>query len=211
MILKCKQTIEREALSNDRLYPVLAYETEGKTDICRFLIADDCGSLAWHDNNHLDIISNNLDCYIKESSHETTITYIHIDLADRDFLTKYYLENEESVIARSNLENTIVSILSNELTADDLEKNLDVIGYNDENTDVVLRAFFKNADISRITKFSEELYCRIVDIKSHILKIIVDELSRYRAKEIDNLFIEIHASPYCTDEILDKINQYLKV
>lgn len=210
MILIGQRNIESEAISNNRLYPVIMYELQKKTNASRFLIVDDCRSLSWHCGDHFDIISDKSDCYVEEWSDEINIRYIHEELAGEDFFSTYYMENEKSLLIKLKLENVLVSVLKNEMTADTLNDNLKIIGFKDDNTDIVIKAFLNNADLFELREFAEKIYNEVAELKGYIVDVIVEKLSQYRAPEIENLFIEIYMCyQYGTKETLDIISKYL--
>ncbi len=196
MILRCTRTIIRGGISVNRLYPVITYEFTDKGKDDKFQILDNSRSLVLKESEFFEIISNSLNDYIKIDN-----KYVYKDLAYKDFSTNFYSEDEKSIEANSRLENSFISIFSNELTINELLYHLKIIGYCDENADILLKAFFNKANKKDIISFVSSIYDEIMKMNDYIIKIIVEELSYYKEPEIENLFIELYMT-----ELIDKKN-----
>ena len=196
MILRCTRTIIRGGISVNRLYPVITYEFTDKEKDDKFQILDNSRSLVLKESEFFEIISNSLNDYIKIDN-----KYVYKDLAYKDFSTNFYSEDEKSIEANSRLENSFISIFSNELTINELLYHLKIIGYCDENADILLKAFFNKANKKDIISFVSSIYDEIMKMNDYIIKIIVEELSYYKEPEIENLFIELYMT-----ELIDKKN-----
>ena len=196
MILRCTRTIIRGGISVNRLYPVITYEFTDKGKDDKFQILDNSRSLVLKESEFFEIISNSLNDYIKIDN-----KYVYKDLAYKDFSTNFYSEDEKSIEANSRLENSFISIFSNELTINELLYHLKIIGYYDENADILLKAFFNKANKKDIISFVSSIYDEIMKMNDYIIKIIVEELSYYKEPEIENLFIELYMT-----ELIDKKN-----
>lgn len=205
MILRCTRTIIREGISVNRLYPVIAFEFTNEGKNSKFQILDDSRSLALKDIKFFEIISNSLDGYIKIGN-----KYIYKDLAYKDFSIDFYSEDEKTIEANSRLENSFISIFSHELTLNELLCHLKLIGYYDENTDILLKAFFNKANKKDIIFFVNSIYDEIIKMNTYIIKIIVEGLSCYREPEIENLFVELYMTDLINKkDISDIIYKYL--
>ena len=212
MILRCQRSIEAEAISNNKLYPVIMYELQKTTHERRFLIVDDCRSLSWHGSERFDIISDNLECYIEEGSDEINIRYIHKELAGEDFFSTYYMEDEKSLLIKLKLEEVLISVLTNEITAETLYNNLKIIGFKDDNTKIVLKAFLNNADSVELSEFAERICDEVAELEYYIIDVIVEKLSQYKALEIERLFFEIYMCYQDdTKETFNIISKYLNI
>lgn len=210
MILRCQRSIEAEAISNNKLYPVIMYDLQKITHVRRYLIVDDCRSLSWHCSDRFDIISDKSECYIEEGSDEINIRYIHKELAGEDFFSTYYMEDEKSLIIKLKLEEVLISVLTNEMTAKTLYDNFKIIGFKDDNTDIVLKAFLNNADLFELSEFAERIYDEVAELEGYIIDVIVEKLSQHKAPEIERLFIEISMCyQEDTKETLNIISKYL--
>ncbi len=196
MILRCTRTIIRGGISVNRLYPVITYEFTDKGKDDKFQILDNSRSLVLKESEFFEIISNSLNDYIKIDN-----KYVYKDLAYKDFSTNFYSEDEKSIEANSRLENSFISIFSNELTINELLYHLKIIGYCDENADILLKAFFNKANKKDIISFVSSIYDEIMKMNDYIIKIIVEELSYYKEPEIENLFIELYMT-----KLIDKKN-----
>ena len=196
MILRCTRTIIRGGISVNRLYPLITYEFTDKGKDDKFQILDNSRSLVLKESEFFEIISNSLNDYIKIDN-----KYVYKDLAYKDFSTNFYSEDEKSIEANSRLENSFISIFSNELTINELLYHLKIIGYCDENADILLKAFFNKANKKDIISFVSSIYDEIMKMNDYIIKIIVEELSYYKEPEIENLFIELYMT-----ELIDKKN-----
>lgn len=192
MILRSLRNICQEGLSADKLYPVIAYEIEIKTGKKRFQIVDDCRSLSWKTGDLFEVVSDTMDGFVKTDNSKTIAKYTYTDLAKEDFWINYYLENEDSVIANNQLEKTLISIYSNELSTDKLLYNLDIIRYRGENADILLKAFFKKANYETKIASARTVYDKIREMDDYIVQIIVEKLSDFKEKEVENLFLELY-------------------
>lgn len=212
MILRSQRNISSEGLSVNRLYPVIAYEVEAKNGESKFQIVDDCRSLSWKQIEAFQVISGAVDNYMKVIDNKTVKKYMYKNLTNTDFETDYYSENEKSVIAGKQLEKALISIFSNELSVKELLYNLDTIGYNDDNADLLLKSFFCKANSKDIIIFVNAIYNKILEMSSSIIKIIVEELSNYQEIEINNLFMELYINAsFISNKTQEKITQYLKI
>ena len=212
MILRCQRSIAAEAISNNKLYPVIMYELQKITHVRRFLIVDDCRSLSWHCSDRFDIISDKSECYIEECSDEINFRYTHKELAGEDFFSTYYMEDEKSLLIKLKLEEVLISVLTNEMTAKVLYKNLIIIGFRDDNIDIVLKAFLNNADSFELSEFAEWIYDEVTELDYYIIDVIVEKLSQHKTPEIENLFKEIYMCYQDdTKETLTIISKYLNM
>lgn len=211
MILKCNRNVSGEGLTNNRLYPVIAYKIDTIDNNITYQIVDDCGSLSWIQADRFDLISLSKEEYIKVVN-DNNSKYVYKYLLDSDFFTDYYLENEKSVAANKKLEDTLVSILASELEVDKVLKYLELVGYEDESADILIKAFFLKARQEDIIKYSNDLYEQISTFSNYIVQVIVCNLSHYKVTEVESLFMQLYLNglPY-NNEILKIVNDYLNV
>ena len=209
MILKCKRNVNGESLSVHRLYPVIAYEIDNEKEVKKYKVVDDCKSLSWKGIDFFDIISDKLDSY-KKLNNSKRIEYICSDLVEKDFFVNYYLENDNSIDANKQLEESLISILSKELTSKDLMQNLNLVGYCDESAILLLKAFFRKSSRQDIITFAKNIYNKSEELNSYIVQIIVESLIPYRESDIENLFIQLYMDDLlCNKETMKMINGYL--
>lgn len=206
MILKSKRNIEKEGISVNKLYPVIECKENIETGIKKFRIYDDCRSLSWKTIDNFSIESDFWENYTKDIDTDT-IHYIYNSL-NKEFFYQLYLENEESRIAIIKLEKVIIDIISDELSIKDIIININELGFNDENIDIQLKAFFKKASKQDIVNFSNNMYNKVIDINKYLLKVIVDNIMLYKEPEVENLLMEIYMSPSCSKEIQNIIDNY---
>jgi len=212
MILQCKRNISSEGLTANRLYPVIAYEINLDNDIVTYQIVDDSRSLSWSRSDRFKVVNYSKEGYIKIDSNNGSLKYLYKDLSDTSFFVDYYLEDEKSIIANKKLENALISILSNELTTNEVLSHLEVVGYQDENADLLLKSYFLNAKEDDIINFANMLYDKIPMLNNYIVQIIIESLKRYKAVEIENIFMELYLnSSFYSEETLKVIDDYLKV
>jgi len=210
MILKCTREIPSEGLTVHRLYPVIAYAVDLEGNIASYQVVDDCHSLSWRQNERFVVVSQCRDEYIKLEENKKLQKYVHKDLIDGDFFIHYYLENEKSIAARAKLEKVFTLILANELTSIELLSSMDVIGHQDENRDLLLKAFFLRANKQDIINFTNDLYDNISEYHSYIVQIIVENLSEYKERAVENLFMQLYLNnSNCEKKAMDIINEYL--
>ncbi|NFI03439.1 MULTISPECIES: hypothetical protein [Clostridium] len=206
MILKSKRNIEKEGISVNQLYPVIECKENIQTGIKKFRIYDDCRSLSWKTIDNFSIESVLLENYSKDIDVDT-IHYTYNDL-DKEFFYQFYLENEDSRIALVQLEKVIIDIISDELSIKDIMININELGLNNENIEMQLKAFFKEASKQDIIKFSNNMYNKVMDVNKYLLEVIVDNIKLYKEPEVENLLMEIYMSGSCSKEILNTIDNY---
>lgn len=212
MILQCKRDVSSEGLTAKRLYPVIAYEINLDNDIITCQIMDDNRSLSRRQNDRFEVVSYSKEGYIKVDGDNRFLKYIYEDLSDKDFFVDYYLENEKSIIANRKLENALISILSDELNSNELLSYLEMVGYKDENADLLLRAFFLKAKENDIIIFSKMVYDKMPMLNNYLVEIIIKSLSRYKATEIDSIFMELYMNSYSYSEgIMKIVSNYLNI
>lgn len=204
MILKSKRNIEKEGISVNQLYPVVEYEENIKTGIMKFRIYDDCRSLSWKTIDNFSTKSGLLENYSKDI--DADIIHYTYNGLDKEFFYRFYLENEDSKIATLQLEKVIIDIISDELSIEDIMININELGFNNENIDIQLKAFFKEALKQDIIKFSNSMYNRVADINNYLLEVIVDNIKLYKEPEVESLLMEIYMSASCSKEILNTID-----
>lgn len=189
MILKSKRNVEQEGVSVNQLYPVVECEENIKTGTMKFRIYDDYRSFSWKTIDNFFMKSDLLENYSKNIDVDT-IHYKYNEL-DKEFFYKFYLENEDSRMAVVQLEKVMVNIISDELSEKDIMININELGFNNENIEMQLKAFFKKASKQDIIKFSNNIYNKVIDVNEYLLEIIVDNIKFYREPEIENLLMEI--------------------
>ena len=206
MILKSKRNIEKEGISVNQLYPVIECEENIQTGIMKFRIYDDCRSLSWKTVDNFSVESVLLENYSKYIDADT-IHYTYNGL-DKELFYQFYLENEDSRIAMTQLEKVMIDIISDELSIKDIMININELGFNNENIEMQLKAFFKKASKQDIVKFSNNMCNKVMDINKYLLEIIVDNIKLYKEPEVENLLMEIYMSASCSKEILNTIDDY---
>ena len=212
MILQSKRNVSSEGLTAERLYPVIAFNINLDNDINTCKILDDNRSLSWRQIDRFDVVSYAKEGYIKAGGDNSFLKYLYENLSDKDFFADYYLENEKSIIASEKLENALVSILSNELNSKELLSYLEIVGYKDENADLLLKSFFLKAKEKDIIIFANMLYDKIPMLNNYIIEIIIKNFSCYKTMEIESIFMElyINSSSY-SEEIMKKVSSYLNI
>lgn len=209
MILQCTRNIHSESLSVHRLYPVIAYEINVDIGIKQIQIVDDCKSLSWKRIDHFEIISNRLEDYIKLKD---KTKYIYKHLNDKDFLVSYYSENKKSLAANNLLNNSLISIFSSELPVNILMNNLSIVGYGDDSADLLLKAFFLQAERKDVTIFAKNIYNEIDLLNSYLKQIIVENLFSYKDNEVEILFMKLYLNNLlCNKNAIDIISRYLGI
>ena len=206
MILKSKRNMEKEGISVNQLYPVVECEENIQTGIMKFRIYDDCRSLSWKTIDNFSTESVLLENYSKDI-YVDTIHYTYNGL-DKEFFYRFYLENEDSRIAIVRLEKVMVDIISDELSIKDIMININELGVNNENIEMQLKAFFKEASKQDVIKFSNNMYNKVMDVNKYLLEVIVDNIKLYKEQEVENLLMEIYMSASCSKEILNTIDNY---
>lgn len=212
MILQSKRNVSSEGLTINRLYPVIAYEINLDNDISACKIMDDNRSLTWRQIDRFDVVSYTKEGYIKAEDDNRVLKYLYEYLSDKDFFVDYYSENEKSIIASEKLENAFISILSNELDSKELLSYLEILGYQDENADLLVKAFFIKAKENDINIFAKMLYDKIYMLNNYLFEIIIKSLSYYKTTEIESIFMElyINSSSY-SEEIMKIVSNYLNI
>lgn len=212
MILQSKRNVSSEGLTAERLYPVIAFNINLDNDINTCQILDDNRSLSWRQIDRFDVVSYAKEGYIKAGGDNSFLKYLYENLSDKDFFADYYLENEKSIIASEKLENALVSILSNELNSKELLSYIEIVGYKDENADLLLKSFFLKAKEKDIIIFANMLYDKIPMLNNYIIEIIIKNFSNYKTMEIESIFMElyINSSSY-SEEIMKKVSSYLNI
>lgn len=212
MILRCIRDVSSEAVTANRLYPVIAYDINLDDDIITYQIMDDSRSLSKRKKDRFEVISYSKEGYIKVDGDNGFLNYLYKDLSDKDFFVDYYSENEKSILANKKLENTLVSILSHELGSNELLSYLEMVGYQDENAELLLRAFFLKADESDIIRFSKVVYDKLSMFNNYLIEIIIKKLSYYKAKEIENIFMELYInSTSYSEKVMERVGNYLNI
>lgn len=124
----------------------------------------------------------------------------------------YIEEAEKEPNKKSNaivqLEKVMVYIISDELSIKDIMININELGFNNENIEMQLKAFFKEASKQDIIKFSNNMYNKVMDVNKCLLEVIVDNIKLYKEPEVENLLMEIYMSASCSKEILNTIDNY---
>jgi hypothetical protein len=212
MILKCKRDIRSESLTANRLYPVIAYDVNLNDDTVSYKIMDDSRSLSQRQNDRFEIVSYSKVGYIVVDGDNRFTKYLYKDLTDKDFFVDYYLENEKSIIASEKLENALISILSNELDSNVILNYFKMFSYEDENSEILIKAFFIKANEDEIITLSTMLYDEITMLNNFLVEIIIKNLSRYKAREIESLFMELYInSSSCSKGVMEIVNNYLNI
>lgn len=212
MILRCIRDVSSEAVTANRLYPVIAYDINLDDDIVTYQIVDDSRSLSKRKNDRFEVISYSKEGYIKVDGDNRFLKYLYKDLSDKDFFVDYYSENEKSILANKKLENTLISILSHELDSNELLSYLEMVGYQDENSELLLRAFFLKAKENDIIRFSTVMYDKISMLNNYLVEIIIRNLSNYKAKEIENIFMELYINNTSySEKVMERISNYLNI
>ena len=122
------------------------------------------------------------------------------------------MEDETSLLIKLKLEEVLISVLANEMTAETLYDYLRIIGFKDDNTDIVLKAFLNNADSFELSEFAERIYDEVAELEGYIIEVIVKKLIQCKTPEVESLFIEINMCYQDgTKEILNIISKYLDV
>lgn len=206
MILKAKRNKEKEGISVNQLYPVIECKDNNQTGLKKFRIYDDCRSLSWKTIDNFSIESDSLENYSKHIE-EDTIHYTYNAL-EEEFFHQFYLENEKSRIAIVKLEKVIIDIISDELSIKDIMISINELGFNNENIEMQLKAFFKKASKQDIVNFSNNTYNKVMDINKYLLKVIVDNIKLYKEPEVGNLLMEIYMSPSCSKDIINIVDNY---
>lgn len=211
MILRCIRDVSGEALTANRLYPVIAYDIN-LDDIVTYQIVDDSRSLSKRKNDRFEVISYSKEGYIKIDSDNGFLNYLYKDLSEKDFFVDYYSENERSILANKKLENTLISILSHELESNELLSYLEMVGYQDENAELLLKAFFRKAKENDIIKFSTVMYDKISMFSNYLVEIIIENLCNFKAKEIENVFMELYINNTSYSEKgMERVSKYLNI
>jgi hypothetical protein len=204
--------VSSEAVTANRLYPVIAYDINLDDDIVTYQIVDDSRSLSKRKNDRFEVISYSKEGYIKVDGDNGFLKYLYKDLSDKDFFVDYYSENEKSILANKKLENTLISILSHELDSNELLSYLEMVGYQDENSELLLRAFFLKAKENDIIRFSTVMYDKISMLNNYLVEIIIRNLSNYKAKEIENIFMELYINNTSySEKVMERISNYLNI
>lgn len=123
MIVKSKRNISDQSIGINTLYPVIAYEKRKESKIAEVQVLDDAGSLSWISDEWLYFVSKSLVDYI-EINYQGRNIYVHKNFNYSDFLLDFYMENENSTKAFFKLQETLISILVCELTADEIIQNI---------------------------------------------------------------------------------------
>lgn len=207
MILKSKRNVESEGISVNQLYPVLEYEKSAQSGIVRYKIYDDSKSMSWKTGDNFNIESDILEKYVQRKDSSTYI-YRYVGI-EENFYIKLNLESEESQCAVQELEKIIINIISDELSIEVIMNNINELGFNSEEIEMQLNAFFRKAKKQEVIQFAIELYDKVTEINSYILSIIIDNMKMYKDNDIENLFIEIYMSTSCNEKELNTINDYL--
>lgn len=211
MILRCIRDVSGEALTANRLYPVIAYDIN-LDHIVTYQIVDDSRSLSKRKNDRFEVISYSKEGYIKIKNDHGFLDYLYKDLSDKDFFVDYYSENERSILANQKLENTLITILSHELDSDELLFYLEMVGYQDENAELLLRAFFLKAKENDIIRFSTVMYDEISMFSNYLVEIIIENLCNFKAKEIENIFMELYINnSFYSEKVKERASRYLKI
>lgn len=210
MILKCKRNVSSEGLSVHRLYPVIAYAIDIDKEMKQYQVVDDCRSLSWKSIDFFEVISDRLDNFKKLNNTGNRTEYIYADLFEKDFFVNYYSENENSIATNRKLEEALISILSKELTSKDLVQNLNMVGYSNDSADLLLKAFFRQANRQDIISFAKNIYNKIEELNSYIVQIIVENLIPYKESDIESLFIQVYMDDLlCNKDTIKMIDGYL--
>lgn len=206
MIIKAKRSMGKQGVSHNQLYFVIKYKEIIKSGEKIFYIFDDCRTLSWENAEYFSVETCSLDNYKKEIS-DDTVCYTYKNLDD-NFFSDFYLENDVSEKAVIKLENTMVDVIAEELTAKDILKNIDDIGLNGESVEYQLKSFFKicsNEDVRNLVSilgnYSPEIY-------AYLFEIIVTSIISYKGTEIDTLLSEIFSCPLCSEKLRDIISDY---
>lgn len=108
------------------------------------------------------------------------------------------------------MEEALISILSKELTSTDLMQNLNMVGYSNDSADLLLKAFFRQANREDIISFAKNIYDKIEELNSYIVQIIVENLIPYKESDIENLFIQVYMDDLlCNKDTIKMIDGYL--
>lgn len=211
MILRCIRDVSSEALTANRLYPVIAYDIN-LDDIVTYQIVDDSRSLSKRKNDRFEVISYSKEGYIKIDGDNGFLNYLYKDLSDKDFFVDYHSENERSILANKKLEKTLISILSNELDSNELLFYLEMVGYQDENAELLLRAFFLKAKENDIIRFSTVMYDKISMFSNYLVEIIIENLCNFKANEIENIFMELYINNTSySEKVMERVSKYLNI
>jgi hypothetical protein len=201
-----------EALTANRLYPVIAYDINLDDDIVTCQIVDDSKSLSQRQNDRFEVVSYSKEGYIKVDGDNRFLKYLYKDLSDKEFFLDYYFGNEKSIVANEKLENALISILSNELGSNEILSYLEMVGYQDENADLLIRAFFLKAKENDIITFSTVMYDKITMLNSYLVEIIIKNLSYYKVKEIESIFMELYINSTSYSEgVMVIVSNYLNI
>jgi len=206
MIIKAKRSMEKQGISHNQLYFVIRYKENIKSGEKIFYIFDDCKTLSWENAEYFSVGTCSLKNYKKEIS-DDTVCYTYKNLDD-SFFSDFYLENDASEKAVIKLENTIVDVIAEELTAKEILKNIDDIGLNGESVEYQLKAFFKICSKEEAVALVNILGNYSPEIYAYLFEIIVTSIISYKGKEIDSLLSEIFSCPLCSEKLRDIISDY---
>lgn len=108
------------------------------------------------------------------------------------------------------MEESLISILSKELTSKDLKQNLNIVGYGNDSADLLLKAFFRQANRQDIILFAKNIYNKIEELNSYIVQIIVENLIPCKESDIESLLMQLYMNDLlCNKDTIKMIDGYL--
>ena len=192
MIVKYINNSFYDTLKLNGVYPVLSFEEE------RFLIGDG-NEIVWLTQNYFNIIKNKKCDYIIEKNIETP-TYTHKNLANKEFLLKFYLEEEEYDEIKNLILITEKEIFEKECEFEELIDYLNGHCNNEQIYYIILDSLLTKVSKKEIERFIKVISNILDDFEGDLLIKLINLLTKYQSLEIFNIICDI----YSTKKIIDK-------
>ena len=187
MIVRYINNNFNEYLQFNSVYPVLSFEEK------RLLIGDG-DELAWVPQNHFKIIKNIKDDYEIEKNIEFLI-YTHKKLANKEFLLKFYKEEDEYEEIRELVLTTEKEIFEKECEFEELVEYLKDNYGKGQIYYVVLESLLNKVDDEKFEKF--EKFINIIpntldDFEGDLLKKLIDVLIKHSSPKVFDIICQIY-------------------
>ena len=180
------------SLSLNGIYPVLSFEKE------KVLIAD-VNNLIWILTNDFQIIKNCYQDYAPEKNKQS-LTYTHQNIVNREFLLKYYLEEDEYEEIVNLILTTEREIFVKECVFEELFDYLKNSCNNNQIYYILLESILTKIERDNIERFIKVLSNILCDFEEELLKRLIYILIKYSTLPVFNIICEI----YSTKKIEDK-------
>ena len=210
MIVKCLRDSFGNYLLINYVYPVVSYKQKGMKEEVQYQILDEGGSLSYIPEKYFAVIHDNKNNYIRQLDQMGEEEIIYKNLYNKNFYEAFYSENQQSINARTLLNEALVDVLTTECSKEELFSMLKTLDYKGENYEMILQAFFRDANESVVTQFANVMYDTILEYNEVLIKAVIEGVKKYRSTDIENFLTNLYINKtFKEKEIVDSLTYLL--